>query len=89
MLEVLRSLACRMMEGRGAVSHRSEPPPAQPLADTSWYAELEQLVQRHELGELTDEQFAQAKRRILAAARRPTQPEGAQVDERSDPDAEQ
>lgn len=71
------------------MSQRSEPPPTQPLVDTSWYAELEQLAQRHELGELTDEQFAQAKRRILAAARRPTQPEKAQMDEPSDPDAEQ
>jgi uncharacterized membrane protein len=39
------------------------------VSDDTWYAELEQLVQRHEQGEISDEQFASAKQRILRQSR--------------------
>jgi hypothetical protein len=42
----------------------SEPP------GPDWYAELEELAQRHEFGELSDDEFAREKRRILESARR-------------------
>ncbi|HEX5165259.1 MAG TPA: DUF1269 domain-containing protein [Thermomicrobiales bacterium] len=38
-------------------------------SDDPWYAELEQLVQRYEHGEINDEQFAQEKQRILRRSR--------------------
>ncbi len=39
-------------------------------SDDSWYAELERLVQQHEQGEISDEQFNIEKRRILQQSRR-------------------
>jgi uncharacterized membrane protein len=52
-------------------------------SDDSWYAELEQLVQRYEHGEISDDQFTMEKQRILQQSRRrrsqPSQPEKLQI----------
>src|SRR5687768_17049466 len=37
--------------------------------DDSWYAELEQLAQRYEHGEISDDQFTKEKQRILQQSR--------------------
>jgi uncharacterized membrane protein len=39
-------------------------------SEDSWYAELEQLVQRYEHGELSDDEFSMEKQRILRQSRR-------------------
>jgi len=38
-------------------------------SDDSWYTKLEQLVEQHELGEISDDQFAREKQRILRQSR--------------------
>jgi uncharacterized membrane protein len=59
----------------------AQPPRSTSLhaSDDAWYAELEQLVQRYEHGEISDDQFTMEKQRILQQSRRrrsqPSQPE--------------
>jgi uncharacterized membrane protein len=49
-------------------------------SDDPWYAELEQLVQRYEHGEISDDQFSVEKQRILQQSRRGrAQPEQLQI----------
>lgn len=50
----------------------TQPPsdPRRDIAGEDWYRELERLAQRLELGELTDDEFAREKRRILKESRR-------------------
>jgi hypothetical protein len=56
------------------VPQASQPDPRRIPPAADWYAELERLVRRHELGELSDEAFAREKRCILRAARRQRSP---------------